>query len=404
MAAVQATGMEESTMVFEESLLFASGAGSNYRIPSVVADAHGTFYAFCNDRRGTLSDAAPEVFLAFSRKKPGREWEEPRPLVGIPEWACSMGSAVYDRITDTVMCCGEKIPVQRREFGHYSADELEKIREEADRRSKALGIRYGRFLLSTSDGGESFAESPHEIEPRKFVHRDGRTVLLGGSCHGSAHGIQLRHGPHAGRLLCPSRTQAGQYASWDELRANTYNNALWSDDHGKTWHASAPVQLGTGEGTLIERADGTILYNSRAYFRDGLRYLALSRDGGESWGDFRADGFLREETFCGCNASFLRVDRDELADDSLLPGSADGVTLFVNPRSEKRENMTVCWSFDGGESWAGERTVFPGLCSYSSLDYSKELDRFVLLYERGEEDPCDGGVAAAEFDLAWLFS
>ena len=48
------------------------------------------------------------------------------------------------------------------------------------------------------------------------------------------------------------------------------------------------------------------------------------------------------------------------------------------------------------------KTVFPGLCSYSSLDYVREGNRFVLLYERGVEDPCDGGIAAAEFDPEWL--
>ena len=389
-------------MFFEDTLLFPSGGRSNYRIPSVVGDKAGNIYAFCNDRRGTLSDAAGEVFLVFARKRAGGEWEEPRALIGIPGWACSMGSAVYDRITDTVMCCGEKIPVQRREFGHYSAEQLAEYEAQAKKKAGELGIRYGRFVLATTDGGESFTESAHEIEPMEYIHTDGSAVLFGGSCHGSAHGIQLRHGPHAGRLLCPSRTQAGQYANWDELRLNVYNNALWSDDHGKTWHASGPVQLGTGEGTLIERADGSILYNSRAYFRDGLRYLAVSRDGGESWGDFSTDPFLREEVFCGCNASFLRVERDELADPSFLPEGAGSITLFANPRAEKRENMTVCWSFDDGETWAGTKTVFGGLCSYSSLDYVREGNRFVLLYERGEEDPCDGGIAAAEFDPEWL--
>ncbi|MBQ3708218.1 MAG: exo-alpha-sialidase [Clostridia bacterium] len=391
-------------MYFSDMPLFPSGGGSNYRIPSVAADRHGTFYAFCNDRRGTLSDAAGEVYLCFARKKAGMEWEEPRPLIAVEGWATSMGSAVYDPVTDTVMCCGEKIPVQRREFGHYSAEQLAAYEAEAERKARELGILRGRFVLFSGDGGETWGERPHEIEKRAFTHTDGREILLGGSCHGSAHGICLRHGPHAGRLICPSRTQAGQYANWDELRLNVYNNALWSDDHGLIWHASAPVQLGTGEGTLIEQADGSLTYNSRAYFRDGLRYLATSTDGGETWVDFRADAYLREETFCGCNASFLRLERDELADPSLLPPDADGITLFANPRAEKRVNMAVCWSFDGGRTWAGSKTVFAGPSSYSSLDYARAADRFVLLYERGEEDPCDGGIAAAEFDLAWLFS
>ena len=389
-------------MMFKDTLLFPSGGSSNYRIPSVVADSRGNFYAFCNDRRGTLSDAAGEVFLCFARKRADRDWEDPVPLIAVEGWATTMGSAVYDPACDTVMCCGDKIPVQRREFGHYSAAELAAYEAEAERKAAELGILRGPFVLCTSDGGEIWEERPHVIEPRAFTHTDGRRILLGGSCHGSAHGIRLRHGPHAGRLICPSRTQAGQYANWDELRVNVYNNAIWSDDHGLTWHATDPVQLGTGEGTLIEGADGTLTYNSRAYFRDGLRYLATSRDGGETWGDFRTDPYLREETFCGCNASFLRVEREEFADPSILPEGADGITLFANPRAEKRVNMAVCWSFDGGKTWAGEKTVFPGPSSYSSLDYSAAQDRFVLLYERGEKDPCDGGIAAAEFDPAWL--
>ena len=54
-------------MTFRDTLLFASGNGANYRIPSVVADRRGTFHAFCNDRVGTLSDAAPEVRLMAAR-------------------------------------------------------------------------------------------------------------------------------------------------------------------------------------------------------------------------------------------------------------------------------------------------------------------------------------------------
>ena len=389
-------------MLFKESVPFASGGHSNYRIPSVVADRRGIFHAFCNDRRNSLSDAAPEVFLMTSRKKPDGEWESPRPLAAVPGWACTMGSAVYDEATDAVMCSGDKIPVQRREFGHFTEEELERIRRESERQAQELGILRGPVLFVSEDGGDTWQERPHEVISAAFACEDGRTVMLGGSCHGSAHGIRLRRGPHAGRLVCPSRTAIAQYENWDELRRSVYNNAVYSDDHGLTWHASLPVQLGTGEGTLIENADGELIYNSRAYYRDGKRYLATSRDGGETWGDFRTDPFLREETFCGCNASFLRVERGELRDPSLLPASADGITLFANPRSDRRENMTVCASFDGGESWSVTKTVFPGLCSYSSLDYSAVTDSFMLLYERGTEDPCDGGVAAAEFDLAWL--
>jgi len=391
-------------MFFEDSLLFASGGGANYRIPSVVADADGNFYAFCNDRRGTLSDAAPEVSLMFARKRAGEAWETPKILLAVPGWAVSMGSAIYDPLSDEVMCSGEKIPVQRKEFGRYTPEELAEFERKAEELAEKAGIRKGQFIVATKDGGESWQVRPLDLKKREFTASDGRGAMLGGSCHGSSHGIVLRHGPHAGRLICPSRAATDFYHDWEEIKTRSFNNAIYSDDRGRTWHASAPVQPGTGEGTLIENADGSLTYNSRAYFRDGKRYLATSRDGGETWSDFRTDGFLMEETFCGCNASFLRIERGELKDPSLLPPDSDGMVLFANPRSSRRENMAVCVSFDGGKSWPVVKTVFAGPSSYSSVDYAKAVDRFVLLYERGDKDPCDGGVAAAVFDPAWLLA
>ena len=168
-------------MMFKDTLLFPSGGRSNYRIPSVVADSRGNFYAFCNDRRGTLSDAAGEVFLCFARKRADRDWEDPVPLIAVEGWATTMGSAVYDPACDTVMCCGDKIPVQRREFGHYSAAELAAYEAEAERKAAELGILRGPFVLCTSDGGEIWEERPHVIEPRAFTHTAGRRILLGGS-------------------------------------------------------------------------------------------------------------------------------------------------------------------------------------------------------------------------------
>ena len=389
-------------MFMKETLLFASGGRSHYRIPSVVADAHGVLYAFCNDRKDTVADFASEISLVARRKKAGGDWEPERTLAAVPGWACNMGSAVYDGAADTVFCSGRRIPVQRNEFGSYTPEERAEIDTRARAKARDLGIRMGQFLLLSNDGGDTWRDRPLEVIPRSHVHWDGVRADLGGDCHGSAHGVQLRHGPHAGRLLCPSRTQIGEYSDWDGLRKCVYNNAIYSDDHGATWQASSPVQLATGEGALIENRDGSITYNSRAYFQDQKRYLATSLDGGSSYGNFRTDDFLMEEKNIGCNASFLRVEREDLADSSLLPGGADGVTLFANPRSQVRENMTICLSFDSGRVWREGRRVYAGPCAYSSLDFSPATQRFCLLYERGESDPCDSGIAALEFDLEWL--
>ncbi len=297
-------------MYASDFLLFPSGGRSNYRIPSIVATKDGTVAAFCNDRKDSLLDHAEEVALVCAVKKPGGDWGPVKTLAGIPGWSCMIGSAVYDADTDTVFCSSGCNPMARKEFARFTEEELAAMEAEAQARAKALGIEKGPFLIFTSDGGESWARRPFIVAPRPFVRpADGKEILIDGYCHGSAHGIQLRHGAHKGRLLCPARMAVDQYDTWEGLRTCSYNNAVFSDDHGRTWKASAPVQPGTGEGTLMERFDGSILYNSRAYFSDQKRYLAVSRDGGETYGEFGTDDFLLEEEALGCNASLLRVEK-----------------------------------------------------------------------------------------------
>ena len=157
----------------------------------------------------------------------------------------------------------------------------------------------------------------------------------------------------------------------------------------------------------MELQDGEILYNSRAYFRDGLRYLAKSCDGGNTYEDMGTDPFLREETRIGCNASLIRVEREELGEElseKYLPPEADSLTVFVNPRAETRRNLTACVSFDSGKNWKVAKRIYEGPCAYSSLVFSETDHRFHLIYEKGTEKPYDLGISAAEFDLEWLLS
>ena len=387
-------------MFYRESLLFRSGGRSNYRIPSIIADKHGTLYAFCNERFDTLVDHAAETGLKFSRKLPGKEWEEPIDLVHIPDWGCMIGSAIYDEETDTVMCSVYKIAVMKDEFGYYSEADLERMAKLAREKERAANTKQGDFLILTKDGGNTWQEIPLNVEKTEFVHIDGRHLLRGGQCHGSAHGIQLHRGTHAGRLVYPSRMATDSFHTVKDLLTTNYNNAIYSDDHGLSWKTSLPVQIGTGEGTLIENRDGTLTYNSRAYFNDCKRYLATSCDGAETWGNFRTDDVLIEPPY-GCNATLLRVECERIDG---LPPRTDGIVLFSNPRSDTRKNMTIMVSLDGGNSWTIEKTIRKGPSAYSSLDFDHVSQRFFLLYELGVNNEYDLGIAVTEFDLEWLLS
>lgn len=394
-------------MLYKEQILFPTGGRSNFRIPSMTVTNNGTVLAFCNDRKDTNLDHAEEVTLAMSKKKAGGDWSEVSDLDFIRGWACGIGSAVYDNEVGKTVVFGVRQPVVREEFGNYTEEqlaEMKKKQDEAYENLRAMGKYPGEIQYVSEDDGESWREEPMVLSNVMQEHIDGKMYEIRGGTHGSAHGIQLKYGEHKGRLLCPARTGIGRAATFDDLKRQTYNCAIYSDDHGETWKTANCVQVGTGEGTLIEKADGTVEYNSRAYFDDGKRHLATSKDGGETYGNFRTDDFLIEQKGGGCNASFIRVELDELKDKSMLPEEAEDVTLFVNPRAATRDDLMICVSFNSGDKWELVKPVFIGHTGYSSLCFNPVDQHFYLLYEFGTERHYDGGLKIAEFDLEWLLS
>lgn len=227
------------------------------------------------------------------------------------------------------------------------------------------------------------------------IHPDGLGNVP--SMHMNEHGITLRRGPHAGRLIRPSRSYGGGNARqfWTEH----YTNAIYSDDGGKTWKTSDPFPaMGTGEATLAELSSGRIYYNSRRHLStDGLdprrRYIAWSDDGGHTWADLSVSEELPDgdqNRDYGLMAGLVR-----------LPIEGHDILVFSNIDSpEGRRRGTVWASFDGGRSWPVQRLVTEGSFAYSSLDAGRPQTAsegwIYLLYERG------GGGTMARFNLAWL--
>lgn len=217
------------------------------------------------------------------------------------------------------------------------------------------------------------------------------------SMHMNEHGITLKFGKYAGRLIRPTRFYGGgnDRAFWDDH----YTNAMFSDDGGKTWQASEPFPAkGTGEAAIAELSDGRIYYNSRRHkSTDGLdprrRYMAWSDDGGKTWKDMSVIQAL--------------PDGDQNRDYGLmgglvrLPIKNHDILLFSNIESpDGRKGGTVWASFDGGKTWPVKRLVDPGSFAYSSLAAGRKgtpsEGMIYLLYES------DGGAKLARFNLAWL--
>jgi len=238
----------------------------------------------------------------------------------------------------------------------------------------------------------------------KTWHADEGTVIKPDSrgnhpsMHMNEHGITLRHGQYAGRLLRPTRYYAGKNdrSKWPEH----YTNAMYSDDGGNTWQTSEPFpENGTGEATLAELSDGTIYYNSRVHWQERpqntRRRSAISQDGGQTWQDWRIAEVLpdgHQHRSYGCMGGLVR-----------LPVAGQDILIFSNidTPNPRRERATVWASFDGGVTWPVKRLVFEGASGYSSLTAGRPgtpSEGWIYLHFES------GGSQVARFNLAWLMA
>ena len=218
------------------------------------------------------------------------------------------------------------------------------------------------------------------------------------SMHMNEHGISLRHGRHKGRLLRPARYygKRNDRSEWP----THYTSAIYSDDGGKTWHASKPFpENGTGEATVAERSDGRVYYNSRVHWQERpqntRRRCAWSDDGGQTWTDWQVVDILpdgHQHRSYGCMGGLVR-----------LPVAGRDILIFSNidtPHA-KRERATVWASLDGGKTWPVKRLVFAGPSAYSSLTAGRPgtpSQGWIYLHFES------GGSKVARFNLSWLLA
>jgi len=243
----------------------------------------------------------------------------------------------------------------------------------------------------SSDDGRTWTAEELVIEPNSLGHVP--------SMHMNDSGVTLRHGPHAGRLVRPTRWYAAANAhdQWPEH----YTNAMVSDDGGRTWKASEPFpEQGTGEATVAELTDGRLYYNSRVHWQERpdntRRRAAYSHDGGMTWEDWTLVPVLpdgTQNTSYGCMGGLVR-----------LPLAGRDVLVFSNldTPNDRRERVSVWASFDGGDTWPIKRLVFPGPSAYSSLTAGwpgTPSEGWIYLQLEG-----GGGAQVARFNLAWLLA
>ncbi|MGW4968070.1 exo-alpha-sialidase [Nonomuraea sp. NPDC004186] len=207
---------------------------------------------------------------------------------------------------------------------------------------------------------------------------------------GPMHGIQLKRGPHAGRLVV-----GASFESWDRVGKHVYGtHLLYSDDSGATWNIGAETSRDDGtviaqEVTVIELTDGRIYASARERGTDeGSRAYATSSDSGQTWDTpFRTMPALATTDV---QASLLRF--------------SDGRILFSSPMHPgAREAMGIRSSYDEGrrfETWDEGKVFYWGPTAYSDMVHL-DGDEAALMYEAGTITPYEQ-IRFARFNEAYL--
>ncbi len=327
----------------EETTVFAAGENGThtYRIPALVVTARGTILAFCEARHDNARDHGNIDLVVRRSEDGGRTFDSTITIWNDGERTIGNPCPVVDRATGTIW-----LPFTR------DNDDV--------------------FVTHSTDDGKTWAK-PTAITPE--VKRPGWTWYA----TGPGYGVQLS----SGRLIIPSDHRVG-----DETFSHSH--VIYSDDSGKTWKLGGISELKTNECTAVELADGRLCLNMRSYFGLNRRAVAISRDGGETFGPVRHDEALIEPV---CQGSIVRY---------ALPGEKQtaGPILFSNPASKTRDHLTVRLSTDEAQTWPISRVLYEGPAAYSDLAVARD-GTVLCLYERGKTRPYDK-IVLARFPLTWL--
>lgn len=331
-------------------------AGDNgykcFRIPAIVTTVKGTLLAFAEARRNHCGDA-DDIDLVVRRSEDGGMTWSPMILV----W------------DDGGNTCGNPAPVVDARTGrilllstwNLGSDHEPQIINQTSKDTRRV------FVMHSDDDGLQWSKAR---EITSDVKQKDWTWYATGPCNG----IQIRKGPHAGRLVLPC----------DHIEAGSkkyFSHAIYSDDGGNNWKlgGSTPTDQ-VNECTVAELPKGKLLLNMRNYNQIRFRQTSLSDDGGNTWSALRQDTSLPEPV---CQASLIR----------LWSAGRKPVLSFSNPASQKgRVNMTVRWSYDGGQSWPVSKVVHSGPSAYSNLVELKDK-KLGLFFE--------GGMKSAYEGIAW---
>lgn len=321
-----------------------------FRIPAVVVAKDGSVLAFAEARKKSCSDTGNIDLVMKKSTDNGNSWSDLKVVWDDGENVCGNPAPVVDSKTGTVHLLLT---------WNNGEDHESEIIKGTSKETREV------YHLQSTNNGDSWTKPKNITATTKLKNWTWYAT-------GPVHGIQLKKGPHKGRLMIPS----------DHIEADSkkyYSHVIYSDDNGSTWKLGGRTPRDqVNECTMVQLKNGDLMLNMRNYERkeEQARQVAISKDGGITWENQHIDTNLPEPR---CQGALLTIKRKR---KQLL--------LFTNPADpKKRVNMTLSISRDQGKSWEEKITIFDKHAAYSDLVELNNKQIFVF-FEAGENNAYEG--------------
>ncbi|MFZ5830515.1 MAG: sialidase family protein [Planctomycetota bacterium] len=372
--------------------LFEAGKGgfTLYRIPGIVVTSRGTVLTFCEARRDSGSDWDYTQILMCRSTDSGRSFSPPRSI------AKADGPIAPN-------------PLARRKGAKPDTVTYHNAAAIAARDGTVhllFCVEYMRcFYQRSTDDGETFSQPVETTSTFDRFRPEYDWKVL---ATGPGHGIELR----SGRLVVPVwlSTGTGGNAHRPSVAATIY-----SDDGGQSWQRGAIVIpctdefVNPSEATVLELADGRVMFNGRTESPPNRRVVAYSPNGASDWTEPEFHDALLDPV---CMASMARLSLSPPADNNRIlfsnPYNLERADAKVAPgKSRDRKNLSLQMSYDEGATWPVRKTLEPGFSAYSDLAVLPD-GTILCFYERGKADGKSTRptsyhyLTLARIDPAWL--
>lgn len=355
-----------------------------YHIPGIVVTAKGTVLAWCEARRNGSDWDDIDILLRRSTDD-GVTWSEPKKVAEVEGPKTKNPFALQLKKTDPNSVT-------------YNNPVL--IADKDGTVHMLFCLEYMRcFYQKSVDDGISWSK-PVEITDAFEGFRDVYDWKV--LATGPDHSIQLENG----RLVVPVWLSTG---TGGNAHRPSVTATIYSDDGGKSWHASeiaVPCTeefVNPNETVAVQLKDGSVMLNVRNESKAHRRIVVTSPDGATNWSEPKFQDDLLEPI---CMGGIVRYEHE-----------GESLILFTNPhnltkakgepepgKSRDRRNVTVHVSSDEGKSWPLKRSIEESWSAYSDVAVTQK-GTILCFYGRGEKASFSGDrLTVARFNLEWIRS